>query len=532
MKRREFIKTSAALGAGALAAAGCSSMGKTAGKPRDRHNLIHPFVREHPEAVFIQLTNVKSKADEDDIRAAGLGLAKELFVKTPEGPATRITCKPNWTCNSLVDGKPAFDQLGINTDKNYVEGFLRGVRETISPREIFLHECACPTLWPAHGWPQMAERNGFIFRDLASKDFWDLREGEDLRFVKVPNGIVFKEIAFQVPIAEPDTYLVNLAKFKAHGMGLSVSIKNLQGVSGKMFHQFCGGFQSIFKSYDKRYHPFFHRDYMEHVQKLTEKHLRDGIPRWDKPGEKDYSGGFYMDQWVERMLDSLSVTPTGINVVEGIYGRDGNGFEAGPHDGKGMDFMSNNMIFGLDPFRVDIIAHWLGGHEPGNFGLFHVGIERGMSNVLDPFDIPIYLWDKGQATLAKLDSFKRTPIMTYYMQRNWGDQKEPYYHMVDEPFDYSAWKTRKKSARAKPAIRELGTDSRGKMVMEVSLPERDDVYVDVLNRHGEVIWRLKADNLEPGVHQVVWDGFNQPGIYNIYVKGMGWDAERQMVVFS
>jgi hypothetical protein len=524
------MKTSAALGAGALAAAGCSSMGKTASPAR--HNLIHPFVREHPEAVFIQLTNVKSKADERDIHDAGFGLAKELFVKSSEGSATRITCKPNWTCNSPVDGKSSFEQLGINTDRNYIEGFLKGVRETISPREIILHECACPNDWAVHGWPQMAERNGFILRDLTSRDFWELREGADLRFVKVPNGIVFKEIAFQAPVTAPDTYLVNIAKFKAHGMGISASIKNLQGVSGKLFHQFCGGSNSIFKSYDKRYHPYFHRDYIKKVQKLTENHLREGIPRWDKPGAKSYSGGFYMEQWVERMLDSLSVTPTGINLVEGIYGRDGNGFAAGPHDGKGMDYMSNNVIFGLDPFRVDIITHWLAGHEPGNFGLFHVGIERGMSKVLDPFDIPIYLWDKGQATLTKLDYFKRTPLVTYYLQRNWGDQKEPYYHLVNEPFDYSAWKTRKKSAGARPAIRGLGNDSRGGMVMEVSLPERDDIYVDVLNRHGEIIWRLKANGLEPGVHQVVWDGFNQPGIYNLYVKGMGWDAERKMVVYS
>jgi len=155
-----------------------------------------------------------------------------------------------------------------------------------------------------------------------------------------------------------------------------------------------------------------------------------------------------------------------------------------------------------------------------------------MSNVLDPHDIPVYRWENGKATLASLDSFKRTPLPTYYMERNWGGQNEPHYHMVDEPFDYSAWKTGKKSASAKPAIRGLGADSRGGAVMEVSLPEKDDIYVDVLNRHGEVIWRLRANGLEPGVHQVVWDGFNQPGIYHLYVKGMGWDAAREKVILS
>ena len=85
---------------------------------------------------------------------------------------------------------------------------------------------------------------------------------------------------------------------------------------------------------------------------------------------------------------------------------------------KAMDFMSNNIIFGKDPFRVDIITHWLAGHEPGNFGLFHIGIERGLSNVLDPNDIPVYLWKNGRAKKVKLDSLKRTPLLTYYLRRN------------------------------------------------------------------------------------------------------------------
>ena len=76
----------------------------------------------------------------------------------------------------------------------------------------------------------------------------------------------------------------------------------------------------------------------------------------------------------ERMIDAYSVIPTGINIVEGIYGRDGDGFSGGPHNGKPADYMCNNIIFGKDAFRVDIISHWLAGHEPGNFGLFHIGI--------------------------------------------------------------------------------------------------------------------------------------------------------------
>ncbi len=534
MRRRDFIKTTAAAGASVLAGAGCASMGKTRGKlwEKENHELLHPFIREHPEAVFIKLTDIPSKKDERAIHDTALNLAKDLFVKSPSGAKTRIACKPNWTCNPLVNGQSIFDQRGINTDKNFIEGFLKGVRET-GPQKIHIIECACPQDWAAHGWPQMAERNGFVLRDLTSKDFWEYKVGEDLRFFKVPDGVVFKEIALQDPINQPDTYLVNIAKLKAHGMGITASIKNLQGISGKQFHQFCGGSTSIFKQrgYDKRYHPFFHEDYMEAVAKLRDKHAKAGVPRFDKPDEKGYGGGFYMEQWVNRMLDSLSVTRTGINMVEAVYGRDGDGFANGPHEGKGMDFMANQVIFGLDPFRVDIIAHWLAGHEPGNFGLFHVGIERGMSNVLDPKDIPVYLWDDGKATLTKLDTFRRTPLVTYYLQRDYNGQKEPRFHLCDEKFDYTAWKSGKKTAQA-PDIRGLGRDSRGNVVMEVTVPEKSDCRVDILNNRGELVGRLHGEDLAPGVHQVVWDGFSQPGMYTSYVKGMGWDVVKQMVVYS
>ena len=42
--------------------------------------------------------------------------------------------------------------------------------------------------------------------------------------------------------------------------------------------------------------------------------------------------------------------------------------------GKAWDYMTNILIFGMDPLRVDLIGKWLGGHEPGNFGLFHIAI--------------------------------------------------------------------------------------------------------------------------------------------------------------
>ena len=100
--------------------------------------------------------------------------------------------------------------------------------------------------------------------------------------------------------------------------------------------------------------------------------------------------------------------------------------------------MSNVIIFGKDQFRVDIIGHWIAGHEPGNFGLFHMAIDRGMSTVLDPMDIPVYDWvPDSSPVLTDLTDFTRTPLKTYYLQRDYADQTEEKYHLCDEYFDYS-----------------------------------------------------------------------------------------------
>lgn len=536
MKRRDFIKAAAATGISSVLSQRYSSPGKAMQSSAPGFDL-HPFIRNHPEAVFIHLTAIESKTDAAPIHDVGYKLAKELIVPVNSGGfpnSTKITMKPNWTCATPKDGKPIIEKLGMNTDPNFIEGWVKGMKES-GPQSYYIRECACPNQWKDMGWADMCERNGIDLRDLSSKDFWDLEAGKDINFVKVPQGVVFKEVGYMAPMNEPETFLINVGKMKSHAMGLSAGIKNLQGICGRRFSSFCNPHNQIRKDYDERYHKYFQDDFEAHIEELYARHVKEGIPRWDRPGE---AGGIWVEEWSQRMLDSLSVTPIELNIVEGIYCQDGNGFGFGPYEKLGpagvtsRDYMSNMILFGKDPFLVDMITFWLGGHEPGNFGLFHLAIERGMSKVLDPHDIPIYLWKDGQATLTTLDNLKRTPLVTYYLRRDYHGQNEPAAHLCDEPFDYSAWKEGKRVGDCSPSIRQLGYDSDKNLIGELSLPQKEDICVEVLNKNGDVVWRLRADDLEPGVHQVVWDGFDKHGMHTVYVKGMGWDAERQMVTFS
>ena len=127
-------------------------------------------------------------------------------------------------------------KMGITTDVDFIEGLLNGVRH-VGPQDVFIRECACPSNWEANGWIAMAERNGFDLRDLTSKDFWDLEES-DLIFRDIDGGVVFKKVAFMAPMTAEDTFLINIAKFKAHMMGITGAVKNLQGITGRKFHQY------------------------------------------------------------------------------------------------------------------------------------------------------------------------------------------------------------------------------------------------------------------------------------------------------
>ena len=320
-------------------------------------------------------------------------------------------------------------------------------------------------------------------------------------------------------------------------MGVTVTVKNLQGMTGRMFHRYCDIGDPV-RTYEERYHRFFRPDCMENIVKLHQQHVDAGIPRWHSlaPGRAVRYNGLNMERWVQRMLDNYSVLPIGTNdihIVEGVYGRDGDGFMVGPwnDDGKtnrARDYMCNYIMFGRNPFNIDIIAHWLAGHEPGNFGLFHLGIERGFSKLLDPLDVPLYVWENGQARRVNLDTLKRWPLVTPYLPL----EGEDVYHMCDEPFDYKYWKDNGRIKIAEPSIKVIGTDSNNRIVMDMTVPQKGDVFVDILNRHGDLVGRLHAPDLEQGSHQVVWDGFGQPGMYTTYVKGMGWDAENEMVIYT
>ena len=532
MKRRDFIKLSSAAGVAGVVGPHFDAAANPLYAQQASGFDLHPFIKAHPEAVFVYLTDVKEKTDQKGTHDAAYKLASEMFVSTSGGAgfpnSTKIAAKPNWTCAPQSDGHEA--AMGIVTDLGFIEGYLKAVKAK-GPQEFHLRECACTNQWEPLGFTAMADRNNFNLSN-EQQDPW-VNENGAVILKEVKNGTITRVHGFQAPMNGPDTFLINLAKFKSHYIagGVTGCIKNLQGTSARRFNSFCG-MSDLHRSLPEGYHPYFIEGHLDRVRALFQRHLEEGYPRWEaKMARAPFDAGFYIEQWCQRMCDAYSTFDIGTNdihVLEGIYWRDGDGFLLGPHNGKAQDIMCNMTLFGRDPFRIDIVAHWLSGHEPGNLGLFHIGMERGVSDVLDPFDIPVYTWNNGRARSTRLNRLKRTPLRTSYNPLPGMDL----YNLLDEPFDYKAWKATGKIAKIEPSIRAIGTDSNNNIVMDLNVPTHGGAYVDIKNSQGEVVWSMIAPDLEPGSHQVVWDGFRQPGMHNAYVKGMSWDAEAEMVIYT
>jgi uncharacterized protein (DUF362 family) len=397
---------------------------------------VHPFIEAHPDAVFIMKTAVDVKTNAAAIKSAALSFGRSVFLGRDVANGgipltTNIAVKPNLTCRGKWDTRYTVERsMGVQTDVNFTEGVIESMKELGLPgSQFYIREVNCPDDFIDGGYVSMAARTGADIRDLSAQV--GILPEENIQWKDVPAGVWFVRIPYLWPVNAPNSWLINIAKFKTHSMGLTLCAKNIQGTIAAYYQQHCTAYGSSMNIGTQD----VHSNAKTVIQANYDRH-KGSIPRWDRP---ETTGGLWMETWAARCLDNNSVTHAGLNIIDGIYGRDGNFIDGPGPDGIAMDHMSNLIIFGKNQFYVDIIGHYMGGHEPGNFGLFHLARERGMISLINPRSIPLYEWKSdATATLAPLESFTRTPLLGGYLRRDYNGGTEAAWHLVNEPFDYNA----------------------------------------------------------------------------------------------
>jgi len=557
MNRREFMKIIGVIAASSFFDPGDMIIKRVLAAPS--YFGIHRFIESHPEAVFIKYTNVSVKTDSVAKQEEGFNFAKEIFTlqDSPGIPLSNmVAIKPNLTCTSGSGKSP--DGMGILTDPSFVEGVIQGMKNVgLSKDKIYMREgnwlsdAYCPGEYAISPYVDVAKRTGTHLDDFPTgKTITQLRldnlqEGSEVIWKDCPDGVVFKRIGYVAPFNHQDSWLLNIAKFKAHSMGLTLCAKNLQGMCIAPYVHFCEGVAAT-KRRPANALKDFQPDMEERVDELYARHLKAGIPRWDRNMQSKSSGsGYWMETWAHRTCDSLSVTDVGLNIIEGIYGRNGNAFLNGPGPGgKAQDFMTNVLIFGKNSFLVDIIGHWLGGHEPGNFGFFHIAKERGFINNINPMAIPVYLWDNGIPKLTPLTRFEPTPLLSPYLRRDYNGQREDEYHLVNEPYEYGPTtsvesfdkgKADIQKSQKKPDVHILGQNFpnpfNGSTIIQYQLMNSGNVILEVYNSRGEIIDILVNGWQGKGIHAAVWNAGNRPsGVYFYRFKTDGLEKFGKMII--
>ncbi|MBM3783026.1 MAG: DUF362 domain-containing protein [Acidobacteria bacterium] len=397
-----------------------SLVGAPARVPK-QHFAVHPFVERNPKAIFIKKTKVPHKMDEAAKLREGIAFAREVFVPADAGiPVShRIVLKPNFT--SVRNERPHEENWGTGTDPQFYEGIIVGLKELGLKRFHFLEANNFHT-WNYRGMADINDKHGVEVNepDRRARNF---RDGYEMTWTKVPDPVVYTKIPHYAPVNEKDTWLLNIAKWKSHGMCMTLATKNEQGLVVKPYVRFCPGWNMVTGVPDfmkENIHPEVER----RVNSFFDRHVKMGYARYQS---KASLSPVHQEIWAHKTCDNAQTLNTGLAVIEGIYGRDGNGF------GIGKDHLTNLVMFGKDKLRLDMIGMFLGGHEPGNVNLFRIAKERGLLDTFNPHEVELYEWEDGKATRRKLTDFQRTPLPTYYLQRD----KEPEYHLVNEFFDYA-----------------------------------------------------------------------------------------------
>ncbi len=544
MDRRKFFKTTA------ISAAGLSLASKDVllanSKVNSSYFGVHQFIEDNPEAVFIMRTNIDKKTNSSAIKETSKAFAKSVLVPKTEGEvgavpiSNLVAIKPNLTLRKVHDSRYTVERsMGIVTDVNFVEAFVNEIKEFgVDSDKIHLVE----TNYGEEdltdgGYLDMAARTG-IHLDDYSDGVGGIDESK-IVWTNVISGTYFKKIPYIYPVNAPNSWLLNIAKLKAHSMGITSCAKNLQGTIVKNYQEHCRRITSGNPNDVPDEHLVPDRE--EKMYANYDKH-KETIPRWDRP---DREGGIWQETWGTRCLDNNSTLNVGLHIIEGIYGRDGD-FLNGPSRGddikKGLatDYMSNVIIFGKNPFNVDNIAHWIAGHEPGNFGLFHLAIERGLASELNPMKIPVYEWKSdGTATLTPLTEFTRTPLKTKYLQRDYDEQEEPLWHMCDEEYNYETTSVESEEKTELPTSYSLEQNYPNPFnpstKIKFSLSKAGHTNLSVYNERGQKITTIVNRNMEAGTYSYDFDASSinlqlSSGRYFYKLESAGFSKTMKMIL--
>ena len=412
-----------------------------AGKEKNTRPEIRPEILNNPRAVFLIETHVDAVRSPEgffeearpQLEEIGKSVVPMIFTRgTVKGGSTMI--RPNFVA---VKDQVMSTAAGLRTSPDFIAGFYHGLQDLGNNNIITSARGADVLTHRQSGIYDVFDRHGINLIEANYRRYSDYRK-KDLNWHKVPGKpMVWKNIPTYRPIGDDDNFFINMPKLKCHNLGLTtLSIKNLQGTVPTGYGHYCNQWSALEYLCKKSYHVDFDRDfvknYYENVESAFLKHRAAGFKHWDhenvyhlyekkggwetfkkinndsdkiKDFMSDIPGPLMWDeQWCQRAIDSASAIKPDINIIEGVIGRDGSGFNVG------RDELCNYIVIGLSMPEVDAVGSYIMGQNPLELPYTRIAKERGIGEN-DPRKIDIYMIrDNDIVPVKDLAEIRRTPL--------------------------------------------------------------------------------------------------------------------------
>ncbi len=272
----------------------------------------------------------------------------------------KVALKPNVTAGEHY----ADPDMNIGTHAGFIAGMVRYLQQHGARRQgIYVVEDPRdsddnkPRHWRGTLYPEMAQQTGAKLR--CPTTYTCVRK-------PVPHPLVHTTRNVSRLAVAPDIALINVPKMKTHNLAITtLCIKNLMGLDLVWDRHYCG------------------------------QAFRDLPPAWqvtDRPRQEWMTRTIH-EQWQDglarRLADLAQVITPRLNVVEGVVGRDGTGFNRGHNYPLGLVAVGTNVV------AVDSVVSYIMGFDPQKLIYLQVANEVGLGSN-DMHHLAVYTTQEGE----------------------------------------------------------------------------------------------------------------------------------------
>ena len=327
---------------------------------------IHPLLHD-PNAVLVIRASLSNPVAWDDFRLAARQVMTAMQIEL-EGE--RVVIKPNLTSGEHF----ANPDTGITTHPGFVQGMIEYLLEHAGP-----HGRASRNAWITIAEdPRNSNDNlprtwaGTGFERLAQQTGARLHSPTTFTCVKqtIENSSIFPRLNVSRLAVAPHTLLFNVPKLKTHNLSITtLCMKNLMGLVNVFDRHFCA----------------------QAWQDLPVAIREDTRPRrewFDRSIHERWQHGLAL-----RLADTARAIRPVLNIIEGVVGREGTGFQRGHNRTLGL------VIAGLNLVAVDSLASYLMGFDPQHLIYLNVATEAGLGEN-DIRKLRVYTLQAGELVLC------------------------------------------------------------------------------------------------------------------------------------